>query len=85
MSSNVINHPRGYVIVARVTANSAKGVLPTAVELEPGQANMRETSWVLCHDLYTIRASAVDSEPIGQIPLEKLAELDAKLRFALGC
>lgn len=84
VSNDAIHHPSAYVVVARTTKNPKRAGLPTVVELEPGEANMPERTWILCHDLYTIRASAVEERPFGELPADKRTELDVKLRYALG-
>jgi len=84
VSNDLINHPSAYVVAARVTAHPSSVDLPTLVELEPGDVNLPMRSWVLCHDLYTIRAAAIDEQPIGRLTAEKLDELQRKLRLALA-
>ena len=82
VSWNPVNagmHP----IVARVTSRRRVRNVPTSVELEAGEANLPETSWVLCHELAALPAAVIDDEPDGTLSFERMQQVDEALKRAL--
>ena len=71
-------------IVARVTRSWRVRNIPTYVELEAGEANLPETSWILCHDLAVLPASLLDEQPAGELSFERMLQVDEALRRALA-
>lgn len=82
VSWNAVNRGLRQPIVARVTAQERERALPTHVELEPGEGGVRDRSWILCHELVTLRESGF-VERVGELPLGRVLEVDAALRRAL--
>lgn len=69
-------------VVARVTSRWRVRTLPTAVELEAGEANLREASWILCHDLAALPAVVLDA-PYGRLSFERMRQVNDALKRAL--
>jgi mRNA interferase MazF len=82
VSWNAINRGLRQPIVARVTATERERALPTHVELNPGEGGVLERSWILCHELVTLRESSF-VERLGELPLGRVLEVDTALKRAL--
>ncbi len=82
VSDDGINIGLKQPIVARVSDNSRDRSTQTAVELDAGEAGLDRISYVLCHDLYTLDAADFITY-FGAIPIEKLFEVERRLRLAL--
>jgi mRNA interferase MazF len=82
VSWNAVNRGLRQPVVARVTAQERERALPTHVELNPGEGGVRERSWILCHELATLRESSF-VERLGELPLSRVLEVDTALRRAL--
>ena len=82
VSWNAVNRGLRQPIVARVTATERERALPTHVELKPGEGGVPERSWILCHELVTLRESNL-VERLGELPLGRVLEVDTALRRAL--
>jgi mRNA interferase MazF len=82
VSWNAINRGLRQPIVARVTAQERERALPTYVELSPGEGGVRQRSWILCHELITLRESRF-VERLGELPLARLLEMEKALKRAL--
>ena len=70
-------------VVVRVTARERPRSLRTYVELGPDEAGLSQRSFVLCHDLDTLDRARFDVEPVGELPVTRMVELERALRFAL--
>lgn len=69
-------------IVARITSVERKRSLPTAVELEAGEAGLDRGGYVLCHDLFTLDRDLFGRYAGALSPL-RLLEVEEALRRAL--
>jgi mRNA-degrading endonuclease toxin of MazEF toxin-antitoxin module len=70
-------------VVVRVTSRWRERNIPTYVELEAGEANLPETSWALCHELFTIPANLFDDEPEGELSFGRMMQIGDALKRAL--
>ncbi|OGF54964.1 MAG: hypothetical protein A2Z21_02860 [Candidatus Fraserbacteria bacterium RBG_16_55_9] len=61
----------------------ARGAFPTRVELPAGEGGLKEQSWVKCDQVTTIEEGHLGRAPLGQLSLEKLAEIESAVRKAL--
>jgi mRNA-degrading endonuclease toxin of MazEF toxin-antitoxin module len=72
------------VVVVRVTKEERHRSLPSVVVVEPEtDTGLSVRSFVLCHDLLTIPQIALDPRPKGQLPVGKMLQVEAKLRYTL--
>lgn len=72
-------------IVASLTTTVRERGIPTYVEVEPTPTNgLRETSFIVCHELATIPREMLGGEPIGRLDLEGVFKLRAALMVAIG-
>lgn len=69
-------------VVARITATERDRSLDTFVSLDPGEAGAELPSYVLCHDLSTVRAQDVGTY-LGTLSPSRMSEVDAALRRSL--
>ncbi|HXH60141.1 MAG TPA: type II toxin-antitoxin system PemK/MazF family toxin, partial [Fimbriimonadaceae bacterium] len=82
--ADAINRAGMDVVVARLTRQDRFRSIPSVVVVEPEeQTGLSATSFVLCHDLHTVRQTILDPRPIGTLPLGKILEVEHKLRYAL--
>lgn len=70
-------------IVARITSRSCPRNIPTYVELHPGEGGMRETSYVLLHELTILPDELIDEDRIGTLSFSRMIDIMAALRRAL--
>jgi mRNA-degrading endonuclease toxin of MazEF toxin-antitoxin module len=70
-------------VVARITARERPRSLRTFVELEPDEAGLSSRSFVLCHDLVTLNRRRFDDEPVGELAVGRMVEVEQALRYAL--
>lgn len=82
VSWDAINRGLRRPIIARITSIARQRSLPTHVELQPGEGGVQTTSYVLCHDLLTLREEYF-GEQIGFLPVKRLLEVEAALQRAL--
>ena len=82
VSWDSINRGMRQPIIARITRRERERSLPTYVELQPGEGGVRETSYVLCHELLTLREDDF-TERLGILPLGRLLQVEAALKRAL--
>lgn len=83
VSWQAINEGLRSPVVARITSRVRERSLPTYVPLEAGEAGLPEASYVLCHDLVTLRESDFRRRA-GVLPLGRMLEVDNALRRALA-
>jgi mRNA-degrading endonuclease toxin of MazEF toxin-antitoxin module len=83
VSWKAINEGLRSPIVARITSRARERALPTYVPLEAGEAGLPEPSYVLCHDLVTLRESDFRRRS-GLLPLGRMLEVERALRQALA-
>lgn len=69
-------------IVARITATERERSLDTFVALDPGEAGAELPSYVLCHDLSTVRAQDIGVY-LGTVGPTRMREVEAALRRSL--
>lgn len=82
VSWNAVNSGM-WPIVARITSRSRVRNVPTFVELDEGEGNLPEASWVLCHELYTLPGEVLDDAPSGQLSIGRMIQVGAALKRAL--
>lgn len=83
VSRNAINE-RMNVVLARITSREKYRVLPSSVEVSPDQENgLSTTSFVLCHDLYTLPHRVLDPRPKGRLGVGAMIEVHKALRYSL--
>jgi mRNA-degrading endonuclease toxin of MazEF toxin-antitoxin module len=68
-------------IVARIISVEKARSLPTAIELEAGEAGLERGGNVLCHDLFTIERDRF-RRYAGSLPPRRLLEIEDALRCA---
>jgi mRNA-degrading endonuclease toxin of MazEF toxin-antitoxin module len=84
VSADAINRAGMDVVVARLTRQDRYRAVPSVVVVEPEeQTGLSVTSYVLCHDLHTLRQVVLDPRPVGTLPLGKVVEVEDRLRYAL--
>jgi mRNA-degrading endonuclease toxin of MazEF toxin-antitoxin module len=84
VSTNAINEIGLYPILVRVTKKARERAAPTAVEVEPDEANnLPEVSYVLCHDLLTLPFDQLD-EQFGHLGPLDLSRVETALKYALS-
>lgn len=83
ISEDGINIGLHQPIVARVTAQERERSIRTAVTVEPSVFNgLDEDSWVLCHDLTTLREKDF-SHKVGELTQLEMERVAQGLRLAL--
>lgn len=88
VSSSVLHHASADVIIAAISSRPTSRPLPTDYEIPAGSpehsaAGLKKTSWVKSASLANVPKSAV-SRRLGKLTPSALAELDARLKLALG-
>jgi mRNA-degrading endonuclease toxin of MazEF toxin-antitoxin module len=72
-------------VVARITSVDRERSIPTAVALQTGDlGELPQSSWVICHDLFTLPDRSALVQHLGTIPPQRLVEVDAALRYTLS-
>lgn len=82
VSWNALNMGLRSPVVCRITRTERERSFPTYVPLAAGEAGLPDDSYVLCHDLTTIRAGDLRSE-IGLLPVAAMQRVELALRRAL--
>jgi len=83
VSSDAVNRGLQPVVV-QVTTTERVRLLPTYVELQPGEGGVHERSYVLCHEIATLEDEDISEEPWGpMIPAQKLVAVERALMTAL--
>lgn len=77
-----IQQALGAAVVARITSVKKKRSLPTAVQLEAGEAGLDRASFVLCHDLFTIERERF-CRFAGALSPRRMLDVEDGLRRAL--
>jgi mRNA-degrading endonuclease toxin of MazEF toxin-antitoxin module len=68
-------------IAARITSVERTRTIPTTVSLQPGEVTgLDRNSYVLCHDLTTLRDGDL-VEQLGVVPTHRLLEIEDRLAF----
>lgn len=84
VSSDAINQAGMHAVTIRVTSRTRPRAIPTAVEVDPDHENgLAETSYVLCHDLLTVRQAELGT-PFGRLGPADLFAVERGLRYALS-
>ena len=71
-------------ITVRVTSRWRPRNVPTFVELDAGEANLREQSFVLCHDMMMLPEEVIDDDPIGSLSYGRMLQVDQAIRRTLA-
>lgn len=71
-------------IVVRVTSRWRQRNVPTYVELDLGEANLPEASFVLCHDMTMLPEEVIDPDPIGSLSYGRMLQVDQALKRTLA-
>lgn len=83
VSTNAINAAGLHAIVVRLTTTIRERSVPTAVEIEPDSENrLDEASFVLCHDVTTVRREALSERAIGRLSTVDLFKVEKALAYA---
>jgi mRNA-degrading endonuclease toxin of MazEF toxin-antitoxin module len=83
VSPDFLNRALANVVVARVTAVERERALPTFVRLRSGDVpGLPEPSYIITHDLATL-PKGVFQRFLGDVPAQRLLEVDDALRVAL--
>jgi mRNA-degrading endonuclease toxin of MazEF toxin-antitoxin module len=83
VSGQAINQAGMHAIVARLTVKGRDRSVPTAVEVELSVENsLPKLTYVLCHDLVTIRQESL--ERFGRLGIVDLVRVEGGLRYALS-
>lgn len=83
VSPDFLNRALANVVVARVTAVERERGLPTFVQLRSDDVpGLPEPSYVITHDLATL-PKGIFRRLLGELPAQRLLEVDEALRVAL--
>ena len=83
VSPDFLNRALTSVVVARITAIERERRLPTFVRLRSNDIpELREPSYVITHDLTTL-PKGIFRRFLGELPPQRLLEIDDALRVAL--
>jgi mRNA interferase MazF len=82
VSWNALNLGLRSPVVCRVTRTERERAIPTYVYLSAGEGGLAEDSYVLCHELTTIRAEDLRRE-IGMLPVPLMRRVELALRRTL--
>lgn len=82
VSWNALNAGLRTPIVCRVTRTERERSIPTYVPLAAGEGGLPDASYVLCHELTTIRADDLRKE-IGRLSGAAMERVERALRRAL--
>ena len=78
-----VNMRLGQPVMARITTVGRERALDTFVALQAGEGGLEHESFVLCHDLTTVGASAVGLR-LGRLHRRRMRQVDVALRRSLG-
>lgn len=82
VSWQLIQRALNAAIVARISSVEKRRSLPTAVQLDAGEAGLDRGGYVLCHDLFTIDRDLF-RRYTGTLSPARLIEVEGALRHAL--
>ncbi|MBM3493256.1 MAG: type II toxin-antitoxin system PemK/MazF family toxin [Armatimonadetes bacterium] len=77
------NEHSAYTVVAAISAAELPCVYPFTVPVSPGEAGLPQACHINCAQLMTIDQNRLSAR-IGRLSPERLAEVDAALRYELG-
>jgi mRNA-degrading endonuclease toxin of MazEF toxin-antitoxin module len=84
VSRDALNEAGMNVILARLTSRERYRGFPTAVEVEPSDDNgLSRTSFVLCHDVFSLPQAVLDPRRKGKLELWPLRLVGNALRYVL--
>jgi mRNA interferase MazF len=88
VQANVYNQRLRHAVVAQITTNLDEKADPAFLHIEAatpaGKAAARDQDCLVCCTLLSLMSEDRLTEKIGQLPAEKLTELDGCLKAALG-
>lgn len=82
VSWNALNMGLRSPVVCRVTRTERERSFPTYVHVSAGEGGLSEDSYVLCHDLTTIRSKDLRRQ-IGMLPVAAMRRVEFALRRTL--
>jgi mRNA-degrading endonuclease toxin of MazEF toxin-antitoxin module len=82
VSWNALNVGLRSPVVCRVTRPERERRFPTYVQLSAGEGGLPDDSYVLCHDLTTLRTEDLRRQ-IGILPVAAMRRVELALRRAL--
>jgi mRNA-degrading endonuclease toxin of MazEF toxin-antitoxin module len=82
ISWDAINNGMRSPIVCLVTSTPRERSLPTNVPLAAGEVGMEDDSWILCHEIQTLKAEDLRRE-IAVLPPPLLVQVEEALRQTL--
>jgi mRNA-degrading endonuclease toxin of MazEF toxin-antitoxin module len=71
-------------VVADITSNPRERSLPTAVEIDSDESGLPEVSYVLCHELATMRRDRLGATPFGRLSPSELWRVEQALEMVIG-